>query len=94
MRTLHPNIKTQTKNFKTKEYQLSLIETANGAKLILVTSVQFDNSGEETLGRLYECYLNLVKKNYLYKTGEIVRVGRFDEEVRKILKAFEEKEAK
>jgi len=46
VRILHPNIKTQAKNFKTKEYQLSLLETPNGVKFVLVTSVRGDNAGE------------------------------------------------
>ena len=44
IRILHPNIKTQAKNFKTKEYQLSMLETLNGIKLLLVTSVRPDNT--------------------------------------------------
>lgn len=88
IRILHPNIKTQAKNFKTKEYQLSLLETANGLKFVLVTSVLFDNAPEEALNRLYENYLNLVKRNYLYRPGELVRVVRFEEEVRRILKGL------
>lgn len=78
IRILHPNIKTQAKNFKTKEYQLSLLETANGLKLVLVTSVQFDSAPEEALNRLYDSYINLVKRNYLYRPGELVRVVRFE----------------
>lgn len=88
IRILHPNIKTQAKNFKTKEYQLSLLETANGLKFVLVTSVLFDNAPEEALNRLYENYLNLVKRNYLYRPGELVRVVKFEEEVRRILKGL------
>jgi hypothetical protein len=91
IRILHPSIKTQAKNFKTKEYQLSLLETANNVKFVLVTSVQTqnDNASEEALTRLYDNYINLVKRNYLYRPGELVRVARFEEEVRKILKTLE-----
>jgi len=68
-RIIHPNIKTQAKNFKTKEYQLSMLETPNNLKFILVTTVRDDKGPENALNTLYEQYINLVKKNYLYKVG-------------------------
>jgi hypothetical protein len=90
IRILHPDIKTQAKNFKTKEYQLSLLETPNGIKFVLVTSVRADNSPEAALNALYEHYINHVKKNYLYRVGEPIKVTRFEEEVRKTLKTLDE----
>jgi hypothetical protein len=48
-----------------------------------------DNSPDEALNRLYENYLNNVKRNYLYRPGDLIKVIKFDEEVRKILKALE-----
>jgi hypothetical protein len=45
IRILHPNRKTQVRNFKTREYQLSLLETSNGVKLVLITSVRSDSGG-------------------------------------------------
>lgn len=53
IRILHPNMKTQARNFKTKEYQLSLFETPNNLKFILVTTVRGDNSPEAALSTLY-----------------------------------------
>lgn len=90
IRILHPNVKTQAKNFKTKEYQLSLYETPNQVKLVLVTSVRNDNGPEQALASLYDAYINLAKRNYLYKCGEPLKVSRFEEEVRKILKALDD----
>lgn len=66
-----------------------MLELANGVKFILVTSVMNDNSPDEALNRLYENYLNNVKRNYLYRPGDLIKVIKFDEEVRKILKALE-----
>ena len=53
IRILHPNVKTQAKNFKTKEYELSLVETLNGIKFVLVTSVRNDNNPDLTLNNIY-----------------------------------------
>lgn len=91
VRILHPSIKTQAKSLKTREYQLSLLETVNLVKFVLVTSVRSDNAPELALNNLYEHYINHVKKNYLYKVGELIRVPRFEEEVRRLLKALDEK---
>lgn len=89
VRILHPNLKTQPKNFKTKEYQLSLFETVNGVKFVLVTSVRNDSAAEIALNNLYENYINHVKKNYLYRVGELIKINKFDEEVRKILQQLD-----
>lgn len=91
VKRLHPNKKTQPKNFKTREYQFSLLETPNGVKFVLLTSVRSDGLPDMALSNLFEGYINLVKKNYMYKAGELVRVGKFDEEVRRILKTMDEK---
>jgi len=76
---------------KTREYQLSLLETVNLVKFVLVTSVRTDNAPELALNSLYDHYINNVKKNYLYKVGDLIRVSRFEEEVRKVLKLLDEK---
>ena len=55
-----------------------MMETPNGLKLILVTSVRNDNNPELVLNNIYENYINLVKKNYLYKVGEPIKVSRFE----------------
>ena len=89
IRILHPDIKTYARNFKTKEYQLSMLQTPNGIKLVLVTSVRSDSAPDSALNSLYEHYISLVKKNYLYKVGEPIKVARFEEEVRKILKGLD-----
>jgi len=91
IRILHPSIKTQAKSMKTREYQLSLLETVNLVKFVLVTSVRTDNAPELALNSLYDHYINNVKKNYLYKVGDLIRVSRFEEEVRKVLKLLDEK---
>lgn len=49
-----------------------------------------DNSPDIALASLYENYINLVKKNYLYQPGHPIKVARFEEEVRKILKILDE----
>lgn len=69
-----------------------MLELANGVKFILVTSVMNDNNPDDALGKLYENYLNNVKRNYLYRPGQLIKVVKFDEEVRKILKTLEEKD--
>lgn len=89
MRILHPSIKTQAKSMKTREYQLSLLETVNLVKFVLVTSVRTDNAPELALNSIYDHYINHVKKNYLYKVGDLIRVNRFEEEVRKVLKGLD-----
>lgn len=54
-----------------------MFETPNGVKLVLVTSVRHDSAPENALNTLFEHYINLVKKNYLYKPGEPIRVAKF-----------------
>jgi len=51
-----------------------------------------DNSPDDALGKLYDNYLNNVKRNYLYRPGQLIKVAKFDEEVRRILKNLEEKD--
>ena len=46
---------------------------------------------EGSLNTLYQHYINHVKKNYMYRVGELIKVTRFDEEVRKVLKDLEKK---
>lgn len=67
-----------------------MFETPNGVKLVLVTSVRPDAGPETALNTLFEHYINLVKKNYLYKPGQPIRVAKFEEEVRKVLKSLDE----
>lgn len=46
-----------------------MLETPNSLKFVLVTTVRDDKGPEAALNNLYEQYINLVKKNYLYKVG-------------------------
>ena len=46
-----------------------MLETPNGIKLLLVTSVRADSAPDNALNNLYDLYINLVKRNYLYKSG-------------------------
>lgn len=89
VRILHPSSKTQARNLKTREYQLSLYETANNVKFVLITNVRPDNSAELALNSLYDLYLNHVKRNYLYKVGDLIKVAKFEEEVRKVLRTLD-----
>jgi hypothetical protein len=67
------------------------LDTINGMKFVLICTIRSDESGENALNSIYELYINYVKKNYMYKPGETIKIEKFDEEVRKVLKVMDEK---
>lgn len=86
IKQIHPDRTTQFKNFRTREYQYNLFETLNGLKIIMITSVRSDDDGVDLLmERVYRAYIDLVKRNYLYQHGDIIRIAAFDDGVLEIL---------
>lgn len=86
IKQIHPDRTTQFKNFRTREYQFNLLECVNGLKLIVISSVRPDDDGiEHSIEKVYKAYIELVKRNYLYQHGEIIRMPVFDQAVSDIL---------
>ena len=86
IKQIHPQQSTEFKHFRTKEYQFNLLETINGVKFILVSSVRPDEEHlDKTMKKIYEAYIELVKRNYLYKHGDIINNPKFDAAIREIL---------
>lgn len=52
----------------------------------MITSVRSDDDGVDLLmERVYRAYIDLVKRNYLYQHGDIIRIAAFDDGVLEIL---------
>lgn len=84
IKQIYPDNATQFRNFKTKEYQYNLFETVNGLKIILLSSVLSrteDDEIENYLNKIYQSYIELVKRNYLYKHGSAIRNEKFDQAI-------------
>lgn len=86
VKQIHPDQKTQFKNFRTREYQFNLYESINGLKIILITSVRTnDDDVGFQIERIYKAYIDYVKRNYMYQHGDIIKLPLFDEAVAEIL---------
>ena len=85
IKKIHPDKKTQMKSFRTKEYQYNLLDTINGVRFILLTSLLPEKQVDVAMKNLYDAYINYVKRNYMYKHGNIIRISKFNVEVHKIL---------
>ena len=58
----------------------------NGLKIILITSVRTDDDGVDLqMEKIYKAFVDYVKRNYLYKHGDIIRISRFEESIMEIL---------
>ena len=58
IKQIHPDITTQFRNFRTREYQFNLLELPNGLKFILVTSVRPDDEDlDSVIHRIHHAYV-------------------------------------
>ena len=58
IKQIHPDRKTQFKNFRTREYQFNLLDTLNGLKFILITSVRPEEDNLDiVMKKIYEGYV-------------------------------------
>ncbi len=88
----YPDNKAVLKNFKTKEYQFNYLDNMAELKIVIITSIRPERgefTPEEALFSINTSYLNQVKKNYFYKVKSVIRIPKFQEEVKNVIQKLD-----
>lgn len=74
------------KSFKTNQYKFNMFETGNDLRFIIFSNLKEDIDYTSTFQKLWDCYIESVKKNYLYEQDEIINIPKFKESTNTVFK--------
>lgn len=75
------------KSFKTNQYKFNMFETANDLKFILFSSLKEEIPDfTPVFENVWKCYVESVKRNYLYEQDEVINIPKFRESTNAVFK--------